>query len=276
MSAAPKITFGIVAYHEETLIRRCLESIAPVADEIILIHDGPCTDKTLEIAQEFTDQIIVGERIGGSDPHRLQILEQARNDWIFMIDADEFLSPALRAYVQEGSDEYTHYAALAVHWPLWDGRRYVTHHNWRTVLFDRRQCWAIGLHNFPIQPIGPVLRKPLVLEHKPAAPKAGLSRLFGAQMARRIERDARTFLNGVDQLSKYNSEQIPESFVREVHALVDHPIRAMMIRPIKHFLGSLRATIWDGWHGISISIILAVYQFRLARTIARLKRTSHE
>ena len=44
----------LVVNNEEKLIRRCLESIKPVSDEIIVIHDGKCLDDSLKITSEFT------------------------------------------------------------------------------------------------------------------------------------------------------------------------------------------------------------------------------
>ena len=41
------ISACLVVYNEEKVIRQCLDSIKGFVDEIILVHDGQCTDKTL-------------------------------------------------------------------------------------------------------------------------------------------------------------------------------------------------------------------------------------
>ena len=41
------ISACLVVHNEEKLIGRCLESIKNLVDEIIVVHDGPCQDKTL-------------------------------------------------------------------------------------------------------------------------------------------------------------------------------------------------------------------------------------
>ena len=272
MKQHPKITFGLVIYNEEALLARCLESIKDVADEIIIVHDGPCTDRSLEIAAQYNAIVHIGERFGGSDPHRVYILENATHEWIFMIDADEFLSSELREYIKGESAEWSSYGVLAVHWPLWDGERYVTYSNWRTVLYDRSKCWTIALHNFPVQTVGEVLKKPLILEHKPKDSKVGLSRIFHAQTKRRVDMDAAQFVKGYDALAKYHEHLIPDSFVDGFTTYVRHSKRAMILQPVKHFLGSLKHNWKDGWHGVSISIVLAAYQFSLARTISQMKK----
>src|SRR3989338_5428844 len=95
-----KMTFGLVVYNEEQKIQRCLDSIRDIADEIIVVHDGPCIDKTIEIAKNYTSKIFIRDRLKGSDPHRLFILREAENDWIFMIDVDEFLSADLAGFLK--------------------------------------------------------------------------------------------------------------------------------------------------------------------------------
>lgn len=44
------ISACLVVRNEEAVIERCLESLAGVVDEIVLVHDGECEDRTLEIA----------------------------------------------------------------------------------------------------------------------------------------------------------------------------------------------------------------------------------
>ena len=51
------ISACLVVYNEEKSIQCCLESLRPVVNEIIIVHDGECNDKTLEIARKFTKHI---------------------------------------------------------------------------------------------------------------------------------------------------------------------------------------------------------------------------
>jgi Glycosyltransferases involved in cell wall biogenesis len=59
-----KISACIVVYNEEKVIKRCLDSIKNVVDEIILVHDGPCKDRTLEIAKRYTNKIFIRPHVG--------------------------------------------------------------------------------------------------------------------------------------------------------------------------------------------------------------------
>ena len=97
-SCAP-ISAQIVVRNEEGKIQACLESLKDAVSEIILIHDGDCDDRTLEIARDFTDKIFVTPWIGEAEPHRPFAFEQATQPWILMIDGDEFLTPELAARI---------------------------------------------------------------------------------------------------------------------------------------------------------------------------------
>jgi glycosyltransferase involved in cell wall biosynthesis len=63
------------------------------ADEIIVV-DSFSTDKTVEIAREFTDKVIQ-RKWNGITEQRQFAQDQARHEWVFNLDADERCSPEL-------------------------------------------------------------------------------------------------------------------------------------------------------------------------------------
>ena len=96
------ISFATVVYHEEEKIRECLESIKDIADEIIVIHDGPCHDKTMKIAAEYTSKLIITpQRFGFCEPHNHLKYELSSYDWFFKIDADIRLTKPLRENIRK-------------------------------------------------------------------------------------------------------------------------------------------------------------------------------
>jgi len=88
----------IVTLNEEDKIRDCLESVK-WADEIIVV-DSFSTDRTVEIAKEYTSKVYQQEYLGGGPMRNLGIAK-TKGDWIFTIDADERLTPELRAEIQQ-------------------------------------------------------------------------------------------------------------------------------------------------------------------------------
>jgi len=82
-----KLSVILIVRNEEKNIRRCLESVK-WADEMILV-DQSSTDRTTAIALEYTDKIFVTESKNTSEPDREFAVSKTRNDWVFLIDADE-------------------------------------------------------------------------------------------------------------------------------------------------------------------------------------------
>jgi glycosyltransferase involved in cell wall biosynthesis len=93
-----KISAIIIANNEEKNIRECLESVN-WCDEIILV-DSESTDRTVEIAKEFTDKIFIKKWEGFAVQKRFS-LEKASNEWVISVDADERVSPQLKNEIEK-------------------------------------------------------------------------------------------------------------------------------------------------------------------------------
>lgn len=92
-----KLSVILITKNEAENIRACLESVA-WADEIIVVDSGS-TDDTVAIAREFTPQVHVHDWPGfGAQKNRA--LGYAANEWVFSIDADERVTPKLRAAIE--------------------------------------------------------------------------------------------------------------------------------------------------------------------------------
>lgn len=83
----------IICKNEEENIRECLESVK-WADEIIIV-DSFSSDKTVEIAKEYTDNIYL-EEWKGFAKQREFALSKVSEKWVFPLDADERCSPELK------------------------------------------------------------------------------------------------------------------------------------------------------------------------------------
>jgi glycosyltransferase involved in cell wall biosynthesis len=93
----PAISAIVVCYNEEKTIRACLESVAWCHETVVV--DAYSTDRTLEIIREFTDRVFVREWPGYLEQKQFA-LDQARFDWVLNLDADERVSPELRAEIE--------------------------------------------------------------------------------------------------------------------------------------------------------------------------------
>jgi glycosyltransferase involved in cell wall biosynthesis len=89
----PRLSVTVIALNEEANIFPCLESVS-FADEIVLVDSGS-HDRTLELARPFTDRIFTIDWRGFAGTKQFA-LDQARMQWVFSLDADERVGPALK------------------------------------------------------------------------------------------------------------------------------------------------------------------------------------
>jgi glycosyltransferase involved in cell wall biosynthesis len=93
-----KITATIITLNEADNIRAACESVA-WADEILVI-DSESADNTRDLAAESGARVLINAWPGFSKQKQFAV-DQATHDWIFSLDADERLSPELRASIEE-------------------------------------------------------------------------------------------------------------------------------------------------------------------------------
>jgi glycosyltransferase involved in cell wall biosynthesis len=87
------ITCAIIAKDEEEKIGECIDSLKWV-DEVLLVDTGS-SDKTIEITKKRGAKIVEISR-GSYADWRNEALKHVKSDWIFYVDADERVTPALR------------------------------------------------------------------------------------------------------------------------------------------------------------------------------------
>jgi glycosyltransferase involved in cell wall biosynthesis len=88
----------VISRDNEATIRRCLASVA-WADEVVVVDSGS-TDRTREIAREFTANVHQTPDFPGHGPQKNRALDRATRDWIFSLDSDEWVTPELRAELE--------------------------------------------------------------------------------------------------------------------------------------------------------------------------------
>jgi glycosyltransferase involved in cell wall biosynthesis len=93
----------IITKNEEAVIGRCVESVG-WADEVIVLDSGS-EDRTVEICRELGAQIHQAPDWPGFGPQKNRALALATSDWVFSIDADEWVTPELRAEIQRAIAE---------------------------------------------------------------------------------------------------------------------------------------------------------------------------
>lgn len=63
----------MIVKNEEEVLARCLDSVKDIVDEINIVDTGS-TDRTVEIAKEYTDRVFFFEWIGNFAAKKKRIL----------------------------------------------------------------------------------------------------------------------------------------------------------------------------------------------------------
>lgn len=97
MGQSVRLSVVIITHNEERNIRRCLDSVRPTADEVLVVDSGS-SDRTTEICREQGVRLIEQEFLGYVEQKNFA-MEHASYDHILALDADECLSEELQSQV---------------------------------------------------------------------------------------------------------------------------------------------------------------------------------
>ncbi len=97
--SGPRISVIINTLNEEKNLPYALRSVAPWADEIVVV-DMHSEDRTAAIAREYGAKVFLHERMGFADPARQFAFAQATGEWLLVLDADELIPAPLSERIQ--------------------------------------------------------------------------------------------------------------------------------------------------------------------------------
>lgn len=105
MAAMPPISICIAAFNEEGKIRHALES-ARACDwcSELLVFDSGSKDRTVEIARQWADRVEFHEWTSYA-ASKQRMTQAASHDWVFILDADEEITPELAREIGALTDE---------------------------------------------------------------------------------------------------------------------------------------------------------------------------
>ena len=94
-----KISGTIITLNAEKYILRAVESLKLISDEVIVL-DSESTDSTRKIAESAGAKVYIQSFLGDG-PQKKEASKYASNDWVFSVDADEYLDKDLIDYVNQ-------------------------------------------------------------------------------------------------------------------------------------------------------------------------------
>ncbi|MGH3202264.1 MAG: glycosyltransferase, partial [Streptosporangiaceae bacterium] len=88
------VSVVVLAQDEEPNIRRCLASLA-WASQVVVVDSGSA-DATMPIARSLGAEVVQQPWLGFSAQREFALrLPELRHDWVYFVDADEWVSPQL-------------------------------------------------------------------------------------------------------------------------------------------------------------------------------------
>jgi glycosyltransferase involved in cell wall biosynthesis len=235
-----RVSAIIVCFNEEENIRACLESVA-WCDEIVVV-DSHSTDRTLEIARQFTDRVFVRNWPGYREQKQFA-LDQARHEWVLNLDADERVSPELRGEIQRGLAaaapdlEGFWIPRLVYYLGRW-WHRGGWYPDYRLRLFRRDKAWWGGTNPH---------EKVLV---------AGKTRRLSGNLLHFTYADVSRHLKTVNHLTDISA-------VETAKRSQSVGVSELVVRPAWRFLRSLFVDrgVLEGWPGVFVAGTAAFYVF---------------
>ncbi|MGH8273898.1 MAG: glycosyltransferase family 2 protein [Gammaproteobacteria bacterium] len=123
-----RLSAVVIAKNAAVKLGACLDSVR-LADEI-LVYDGGSSDATVEIARARGARVVTDTDWQGYGVQRQRAQAEARGEWIFMVDADERVTPELAAEIRAALDADDPATAYAVPRRTWAFGRYLSHGGW--------------------------------------------------------------------------------------------------------------------------------------------------
>ncbi len=136
-----KITAIIPTFNEEIHIDEAIKSVS-FADEIIVI-DSYSTDQTVVLAKKYDVKLIQRE-FDDFSTQKNYAIDQAKNDWIYVLDADERVTDELRAEILDAANRPNNFVGFYVYRTFYFIGRKIKYSGWQrdkvARLFNRNFC----------------------------------------------------------------------------------------------------------------------------------------
>ena len=142
-----KLSGVIITYNEEKNIEKCLLSLLPVVNEIVVV-DSFSTDRTKSICQKYNIRFIEQTFLGYIEQKNFA-LTQANNDYIVSLDGDEALSETLQKSILELKNNWTLNGYYSNRFNNFCGK-WIKYSDWypnkKLRVFDRRKAQWKGIN----------------------------------------------------------------------------------------------------------------------------------
>lgn len=244
------LSVAIITLNAAGQLGDCLKSAA-FADEIVVVDSGS-SDGTQELARRHGARVVQQDWLGYGRQKQFAV-EAATHDWVLCLDADERVTPELRASIEAALVAPTHGAYRFARCNRFLGR-YLRHGegypDWSLRLFDRRQArWS----DDPV--------------HEKVVADGSVGTLGGDL----LHDSAETLAGYIDKQNKYTSLAAEAAFAHGKRASFARLAFSPLLRFLKFYL--LRQGFRDGLPGFVHIVIGCQNSFsKYAKMLERQKR----
>ncbi|MDQ0477909.1 MULTISPECIES: glycosyltransferase family 2 protein [Chryseobacterium] len=131
------VSVAVITYNEEENIKRFLDSVNDIADEIIVV-DSYSKDKTKERCSEYSQVKFYEKKFNGYGEQKNYALDLCTNEWVLFLDADEIpdeeLKKSIRKIVDSGNSKFEVYD---IKFNNYLGTHLIEHGGWGRVFRER-------------------------------------------------------------------------------------------------------------------------------------------
>ena len=249
-----KISVVINTLNEEKNLPYALRSVSAWADEIIVV-DMYSDDHTVEIAKEYGAKVFLHERIAAFDGARQFAIEQASNEWVLLLDADEIVpEPLSRILIDIVSANEAD--VVVIPWLNFLLGAPLMHTGWgpdqdrHSRLFKKNK----------------LITSPMIHEFLKPTDEAKILELKYAKNVAVFHFSYRDTTHFIEKLNRYTTVEALQAYERGERASYVNVI----YQAIKEFLIRYfwKKGYRDGWRGFYLSGLMALYQWT---TLAKLK-----
>jgi glycosyltransferase involved in cell wall biosynthesis len=235
-----KVSVCLVTYNEEHTIRECLESVK-WADEIIVL-DGYSKDNTVNIIKEYTENVHLVENQFNPEINKNKCIEKAKNDWVFVIDADERVTAELQQEIKNILQEEYQYVGY-----------YIPMKNfWRNK-------WLKHGGFYPKQHLRLFNRKFVKYKAENVHDGLKINGEIGYLKEHMLHFAFLDIFECIEKMNKYSEVEAQYKYLRNE----EKPWVKLFVEPIKYFLKTFiyKKGYKDGWEGFLVSILSTMTYF---------------
>jgi glycosyltransferase involved in cell wall biosynthesis len=215
----PFLSVVLATFNESANIKRCLDAVGSIADEIIVV-DGSSTDDTAAIAKQCGAQVIETTNKPIFHINKQMAMDQATGEWVLQLDADEVVDDELVRFINQSLSSTQHDA-------FWIRRK-----NWFLGTFLRKG----GQYPDPV--IRLYRNGKAHLPQKDVHEQMVVDGTIGWADGHLLHYNAPTFSRYITNANRYTSLTAQNMYTKNIRITFVNNLYYLWIKPI-HVFGSL-------------------------------------